>query len=256
MEPLSISVTVLTRNEEKNIEHCINSVIWANEIIVVDDYSQDSTRKIAQSLGAKVFRRHLGDDFSAQRNFGLSKVNSEWVLFVDADERVSDALASEIENLKLKISEACSFGIENSHNGFYIKRIDFIWGSQLRHGDIWHLRLAKKSAGLWISKVHEKWKVKGKVGNLRFPLYHYPHPTIHEFVEDLDFYTTLRAKELYDMRVKSSLLKIILFPKIKFLQNYLLNLGLLDGTAGFVHAVLMSFHSFLAWSKLWLMRKS
>ncbi|MDO8503143.1 MAG: glycosyltransferase family 2 protein [bacterium] len=246
-----VTAIVLTKNEEKNIAKCLAGLRFCNEVIVVDEYSTDRTGEIARRYGARVFQRHLKSDFAAQRNFGLEKSRGDWVLFVDADERVSAALAAEIKDRVEKNKS-------NGTNGFYIKRRDFVWGRELKHGEsgtVKLLRLAKKNASLWKRAVHETWDVQGKTQTLENPLTHYPHQTLREFLFDVDWYSTLHARALYEEGVKSNLAKIIIWPVGKFKYGWILKLGFLDGTQGFVVAAMMSLHSFLAWSKLWLLQK-
>ena len=243
---MRISAIVLAKNEEKNIKECLKSVAFCDEVLVIDDNSQDSTREIAKEMGAKVFVHALKGNFSAQRNFALEKARGEWVLFIDADERVSEALASEIFNFQFSIS---------NFNGFYLKRKDVMWGRELRHGEVGNvrlLRLARKGSGTWKRRVHEYWDVKGKIEELKNPLFHYPHQTLSEFIQDIDFYSTLHAQQKKDDNEHSSIVKIILWPAAKFARNWIIRGGFLDGIQGLVHASLMSFHSFLSWSKLWL----
>lgn len=241
-----ISAVVLTKNEEKNIEDCLNSLEWCDEIIVIDDQSADKTVELAKHLGAKVFAQPLGNDFASQRNFGLKKASHKWVLFIDADERISGSLRNEIlTHLSSKT---------NSSNGFYFKRIDVMWGRQLRYGEtgnIQLLRLAKKNAGKWEGKIHERWNITGKTTILENPLMHYPHPTIREFLEDINFYTTIRAQELFEKKVRVHFLDIVLYSKGKFFMNYILKQGFRDGIPGIIGAIMMSFHSFLVRAKLW-----
>lgn len=246
-----ISAVVLTKNEEKNIVDCLETLTWCDEILVIDDNSEDRTLEIAQKMGAKVFVHSLSEDFSKQRNFGLSKAKGEWVLFVDADERVLPELAREI---KYQIANSKN----KDMNGFYIKRRDFMWGRELKHGETGNiklLRLARKDAGRWEGMVHEQWRVNGKVGVLNNPLLHYPHQAITEFLREINFYTTLRAKELHKRGVKVQWQDIILYSKAKFIYNYFIKMGFLDGLPGLVFALLMSFHSFLVRGKLWLLWK-
>ena len=250
-----LSVVILTKNEEKNILDCIESVLWADEIIIVDDKSEDRTIEVVKSLSnrkIKSYSKALNEDFSSQRNYALSKTTKEWVLFLDADERVTNELREEI-NL-LIISEKN----KPKYNGFYIQRKDVIFGKMLKYGEtgkIKLLRLARKKAGVWYGKVHEQWQVDGKVSELEHSLIHYPHQTIDEFLKEINFYTSLRAKELYQKGVKASFFDIVIYPKAKFILNYFINLGFLDGIEGFVFAIFMSFHSFLVRGKLWLLWK-
>lgn len=244
----NISAIILTKNEEADIKDCLESLRWCDELIVIDDNSTDETVEIAKKLGAKIYIRSL-DDFSAQRNFGILKANGKWILFVDADERIPGALAFEISNVIHNWTDR----IENEYKGFCIPRIDILWGKKLRYGDsrINLLRLARNDVGKWDGIVHEKLKISGKVGVLKNPIIHYPHQTITKFLKEINLYTTLRAEELYSKKIKTNMLLIILFPLSKLILNYFFKKGFLDGMPGLIHALLMSFHSFLARGKLW-----
>ncbi len=250
-----ISVVILTKNEEKNIIDCLESIAWVDEIIIVDDYSFDRTIELSESLKNKkinIYKRNLDDNFSEQRNFGLSKAKGDWVLFLDADERVPEALVSEIFNFY----PPAGGSIFNSYDGFYVKRRDFMWGKELKYGETGNiklLRLAKKGTGVWEGKVHEKWIIKGKVGELRNPIFHYPHPAITDFLKEINSYTSIRAKELFDKRVKVYTWQIIFNPIAKFTLNFFVRQGFRDGLQGLVFAIFMSFHSFLVKGKLWLL---
>lgn len=245
-----ISAVVLTKNEEKNIAECLRSLAFCDEIIVIDDASNDKTVRIARGLGAKIFVRGLEGDFSSQRNFALKKASGRWVFFVDADERITDRLREEILKEIKKV--------DNPYSGYFVKRQDFLWGKKLRFGEtssLKFLRLARKSAGGFKRRVHEYWNVVGRTKTLENPLVHHPHQTLREFIADINFQSTLHARANCEEGKKSTLLKIIFLPKLKFLRNYFLRLGFLDGERGFLLALLMSFHSFLAWSKLWVAQR-
>ena len=249
---MKISAVVLTNNEEKNIIDCLEMLIFCDEIVIIDDNSAVRTIELVGQFkkdypNISIYKKSLESDFSAQRQFGIDKTKNDWILFIDADERVTPKLASEIKDT---LDENIDFG------GFLIPRIDFMWGRQLMHGDtgkIKLLRLFNKSKGNLKGKVHETWETKSMVGKLINPIYHYPHPTINEFLKEINFYSDLRARELFDQGKKSGFLSIILYTKGKFIKNYFIKRGFLDGTAGFVHAILMSFHSFLVRGKLWLL---
>ena len=252
---MRISAVVLTKNEEKNIEECIESLKWCDEIIVIDDFSKDKTVDIAHKLGAKVYQRKLDSDFASQRNFGLEKARGEWVLFIDADERVSKGLREDIEDV-LKYQDNYK---TRDVSGFYIYRVDQMWGRKLYRGEAGlskYIRLGKKTSGKWKRRVHEVWDVKGKIHpHGLYQIDHYPHPTLREFIADIERYSTIHAEENYKEGKRSNLFKIIWYPKLKFFQNYFLKLGFLDGPEGFMVAMLMSFHSYLAWSKLWVLQR-
>ena len=248
---MMISAVVLSHNDEKTIIACLESLSWCDEIIVIDDFSIDKTIDIAKKLGARVYQRHLDNDFASQRNFGLSKAKGEWVLFVDSDEVVMESLQNEIkESIQ---STKC--------NGFYLKRRDFIFGRYLRHGEtnrVRLLRLAKKEAGDWVRPVHEVWSPYAKasgdknvIGELNEPLEHFPHQNVAQFLEEINRYSTLNARYLFTQKIGVTWWQVVGYPVGKFFLNYFFYLGFLDGTAGAMIAIFMSFHSFLVRAKLW-----
>lgn len=244
---MKISAVILSRNEEKNIERAIRSISFCDEVLVIDDFSQDATCELAKKLNATIVERKLDNDFAAQRNFALSKARNEWVLFIDADEEVTDELKREILSLTDRAS------------GYYIKRRDFFWGQKLRYGETMRaankgiLRLVNKNAGSWKGKVHEEFVAGSSSlieGTLNGYLNHYPHPTVAKFIAEINHYSTLRAHELKAMGKTGSILEILFLPFFKFLYTYFLLRGFLDGPAGFAYSFLMSFHSFLVRAKL------
>ncbi len=250
---MKLSAVVLTKNEEKNIERCLKSLDFCDEIIIVDDYSTDKTIEIINNVWNKNFcsvhKRKLNNDFAAQRNFGLNKTSNEWILFVDADEEVSEELKKEIVSL--------FHGFIVKENTFRIKRRDYFWNQELKFGEIKKVRnqgivrLVKKNSGTWMGTVHEVFHTANEVGQLNGYLNHYPHPTLKEFINDINYYSSIRAEELFNRQTKTNIFKIIFFPFGKFIYNYFLNFGFLDGPAGFTYAFMMSFHSFLVKSKLY-----
>ncbi len=245
-----ITAIILTKNEEQNIVDCLEALAFCSERIVIDDNSTDRTRELARLNGATVVKHALDLDFSGQRNFSLSLAREGWVLFVDADERVTPELAEEIK-------EAVS--LNSDYVGFFIHRVDKMFGKELRYGDVHNLkilRLAKKESGRWEGKVHERWYVNGRTGTLENPINHEPHKNIKEFLKEINFYTTLRAKELYEKKSNASFFSIILYPKGKFFYTFFIKRGFLDGTAGLVLSLMMTFHSFLVRGKLYLLSKS
>ncbi len=240
-----ISTIIIAKNEEKNIERALKSVSWCDEILVIDDDSTDKTEIIAKNNGAKIIQKSLENNFSKARNFALMQAEHEWVLFLDADEEVSKSLAFEIQNsLKTSLIDA-----------YEITRLDYLWGRQLKYGDARAvlLRLARKNTGVWKGAVHENWVINGKIGKLKNPLIHYPHPSVAEFLQDINTYTSIRAMELYNQGIKASFLSVLFHMKTKFYQNYIFRGGFRDGLPGLIHAMIMSFHAFLVRGKLWLL---
>ena len=253
---MSISTVILTKNEEKNIERALRSVEFCCEIIIIDDYSEDETIQRVKGEGLrvksfeekiKIFRRHLGGDFAGQRNYAMQQTKGEWILFVDADEIVSDELRNEIINVVHQNFQPVAY---------YLRRRDFFWRREMQFGEtkktkeIGIIRLVKKNSGKWAGKVHEEFKPNGSVGRLSGFLDHYPHQTIKEFLQEVNYYSSVRAKELFDRGKKTNIFEILCFPLAKFVLTYFIMLGFLDGPAGFTYAFFMSFHSFLVRTKL------
>ena len=247
---MQLSAVIITKNEEGNIKRCIKGVSFCDEIIVIDDNSSDETTKIAKNLGAEVYQRSMGDSFSKQRNYALSKAVGKWVLFVDADEVVSEGLRAEI--IQAANNPLTDF------SGYYLKRQDVIWGKKLKHGESGKkklLRLAKGDAGKFRREVHEYWDIKGKTKTFNNILTHYPHINLRDFIKNINHFSSLHARSNLKEGKRSNLVKVIIWPPGKFFYNYFIKFGILDGVAGFVVAAMMSFHSYLSWSKLWILQK-
>lgn len=239
-----LSGVILTRNEGSKIRKTIKSLSFCDEVVVVDDYSDDSTDKIAVASGAIVFRRHLNNDFASQRNFAMKKCKHDWLLFVDADEFVPIGLAKEIKHT-----------LENStHQGYFLVRKEIFMGKLMQGGE-WGagyiLRLGKKDAGRWKLKIHEQWEIKGSKGFLYSPLLHYPSNSIDLLISKINKYTNIHALENERLGKNADVIKLFIWPILKFFVTYFCKRGYRDGVHGFVYGVLMSFHSYLAWSKQW-----
>lgn len=241
---------VIAKNEEENIKECLESISFCDELLVIDDCSVDKTVLCAKNAGAKVYKRKMEMGYADQRNFALNKASNDWVLFVDADERVSESLKNEI----IRVVNG-----NDKISGFYVKRQDVFFGRKMKYGEFGNtklLRLGKKTAGKWVRAVHEVWEINGKIEELENPLNHESRKDLHALLDKINIYTNLHAQSNYDEGKRSNRLKIIYFPLLKFISNYFLKLGFLDGAQGMVTTLLMSFHSYLSWSKLWLYQKN
>lgn len=240
-----ISAIILVHNQKEALKNAIKSVSFCDEIIVIDDNSTDASKEVAQKLGANVLSHSLDNDFAAQRNFALSQVNHEWVLFVDADEIVSETLKKEI------ISTIRQHPTEN---GFYLRRNDVFLGKTLTHGETAHvhfLRLGRKNKGKWQRPVHEFWSIEGSVGSLSQPLLHHPHASIQSFLDKINYYTEIEAKYRKAQGKKSNVLEMIIWPIGKFIDNFFLKEGIYDGYQGLIMAIMMSLHSLIVRVKLY-----
>jgi len=250
---MKISAVVLTKNEEKNIEKCLKSLQFCNEIIVVDDFSNDNTKEIVKKFKSlkviKIIEKNLNGDFASQRNFGISKASFDWVLLVDADEEVSEELNKEIISI---------FKGKLKSDAYYLNRRDYFWGHEMKYGEVVDvrnrgiIRLIKKGTGKFLGNVHEVYYTSRNAGHLKNYINHFPHQTLTEFIDTINIYSSLRAQELFDAGKTTNVFDILFTPLIKFKVNYFLKLGFLDGVPGFVYAFLMSFHSFLVRGKLYL----
>ncbi len=174
-------------------------------------------------------------DFAAERNYLIKKSKNEWLLFLDSDEKVSDELEAEINNTKYQKSNI---------SGYYIKRKNYFLGDCVGNDKI--LRLVKKGAGEWYRGVHEVYRLKtGQAGNLKGPIIHYTADNLHVYINKIKVYTLMHAIENLKEDKKSNLLKIIFYPIAKFILTFLKSKNV-------VFSIMQSFHSFLAWSELWL----
>jgi len=249
---MKLSVVILTKNEQENIEKALKSVLFADEIIIIDDNSIDETLDIAKKYTSNIIKKSVSGNFSNQRNYGIQKSKGEWILFLDADEEVTYELKNEIQLfLKSEMNYSC----------VYIKRRDYWWGKELKYGEVQKvyknglIRLIKRNSGKWEGLVHEKYLFDGLSLKLNSFIKHYPHPTIRQFIEDINFYSNMRAIELKDNNKKTNVFDISFTPLFKFIDNYFFKLGFLDGVQGFVYSFLMSFHSFLVRAKLYRLNK-
>lgn len=238
-----LTVTIITLNEEKNLQRCLDSVKnIANEIVLVDSGSSDNTLKIAKEYGCKIFDKKFVD-YEDQKNFAADKAAYEWIFSIDADEIVTKELCGEIK-------KAIDSG---EYDGYLIGRRNFILGGEIKHTR-WspdeHIWLWKKEKGIWKGEIHEEVVVDGKVGKLRNKKIHYQDTTISEFINSNNKYSTMRAKQLKDENVKPSILRLFYEPLFEFVLRFIYKLGFLDGWRGLVLSVLMGYYQFQVWYKL------
>ena len=223
---MKLTTIILTKNEETNIERSIKSCLFADEVIIIDDFSNDKTTEIAKKNLAKIIQRKLNSNFSDQRNYAFEIAKGDWIFFLDADEEITPELKQEIE---LFIKNNSKYSVA------YIKRRDFWWGRELRYGEVRKvykqglIRLIKKNSGRWEGLVHEKFIYTGFSNRFKNYINHFPHPTIKDFINDINFYSTLRSEELNKIGRKTNIFDVSFTPLFKFIHNYLVKLGFLDG---------------------------
>lgn len=239
----NISTVILTKNEEKTIERSLKSVIaLSDDVIVVDCFSEDKTVEIARQYTDKVF---LNDwpGFSEQRKFGLSKTINDWILWIDADEEISPALAEEIRSLDF------------AADGYAIPILVNYLGRWIRHCG-WYpdykMRLFNKQKGQFNDvMVHESFSVQGKIQRLKAPIHHYSYRDISHHIEKMNNYTSLAALQMKQKGKKVSILSALGHSVSRFFKMYLLKLGCLDGKQGIIISVLGSYYVFLKYIKRW-----
>jgi glycosyltransferase involved in cell wall biosynthesis len=241
-----LTVTVITRNESANIDAALASVSWADEIIVIDAGSTDDTVAIARRYTPRVEVR-AWPGFSAQKNHAATLATHDWILSIDADERVTPALAAEIRSL---------LSSEPSARGYRVPRISHYLGRWIRGTD-WYpdyqLRLYDRRAGEWNGRrVHESVRLASdEPGRLTNALEHFPYRDISHHLSTIDRYTTLAAAQMHADGRTVSLAGVVLHPPFAFLRNYVLRGGFRDGGVGFIVSVLNSYYVFLKLAKAW-----
>jgi (heptosyl)LPS beta-1,4-glucosyltransferase len=247
---VKLTVTVITRNEAANIEGALESVRWADEIVVVDSHSVDETVPLAGRHAARIVT-HEWVGYSAQRNYAAEIASHDWILALDADERVPPALAAEIQRI---MREGSILG------GYRMPRVSYYLGRWIRGTD-WYpdyqLRLYDRRVGRFNGKrVHESVELKyGRPGTLEHDLQHFPYRDISDHVTSIDHYTTLAAEEWFAEGRRTNPLEAAVHPPAAFLRNYVFRRGFRDGTAGFLISILNSYYVFLKILKLWELQR-
>jgi len=293
---IKLSVTLATFNEEENLGRCLDSVkTIADEIIIVDGSSTDSTRTIAKKFGAKITKTSNKPIFHINKQQAVDQARGEWILALDADEEVSKNLATEIKKIiemteeeirlrKVKASETDQkkWQLFERHQNllakrdgafnqsaketvaFFIPRVNVFLGHQMRHTGVYPdgvIRLFKKDKASFPAKsVHEQIQVEGRVDWLTHDLLHYDSPTFEKYLKRANRYTDLTAQELNSQQVSinlwNSLYYLIVKPKLIFLSLFVRHKGFLDGFAGFVFSLMSGIHWAVAYMKYWEIKKS
>jgi glycosyltransferase involved in cell wall biosynthesis len=249
---LSLSIVIITLNEERNIGRCLQSIRFSRklfprqEVIVVDAQSSDPTASIARKLGAKVYLRPW-KGYSDQKNWALAKCKGDWFLSLDADEELTPQLIKEIEAKILETPE----GID----GYFIKRRAFFLGKWIRHCGWWpdaQLRLIKRGTGKFTDElVHEGLEVKGKTLQFDEPMNHYTYDSIRQYIEKMNRYSDLALFDLKPKKKKFWQFYVLIAPFLTFIRMYISRKGFLDGWHGLVVCGLSTFHDFCKYAKLW-----
>ena len=227
-----LSACIITHNEADRIEACLRSLAFCDELVVVDSHSSDDTRARAASLGARVIERDW-PGYRTQKQFAIEAAANDWVLCLDADERVSADLRREIEALRAAGFPGCA--------GWSVPRITDYFGRFLRHGNAYPDRLVRlfdRRRGGWVGEeIHENTRVSGTVGRLRGHLEHYSYRSLSDHQQKMQRYALLMAHALYRRGRRCGPGKVLLNAQWRFLRGYFLRLGFLDGWRGLVFAL-------------------
>jgi len=241
-----LSVVISAFNEEKKIEDCLKSASFADEIIFIDNSSTDQTLKIAKKYTSRIFIRPNNPMLNVNKNFGFSKAKNEWILSLDADERVSPKLREEVKSIINK---------DQSSDGYWIPRKNIIFGKWIKHTG-WYpdyqLRLFKKGKGKFEEKhVHEMIKLDGESEKLESPIIHYNYENISQFLQKTLLYAANEADQLIEKGYIFSWQDSIRFPAKEFVSRFFAREGYKDGLWGLVLSLLMAFYHLIVFVNIW-----
>lgn len=248
---MKLSAVIIALNEEDRIEDALKSCLdTADEIVVVDSYSTDKTVEIAKKYGAKIFQKEFVD-YGSQKNFALQKATYEWVLNLDADERISERLKEEIIKLK-----------KEKHikpDGFLINRKTSYLGRWIKHSG-WYpdrkLRLFKKEKSRWQGRIHERLLLDGETARLAGDILHYTYRDMNDHIKRLNRYSRMQAQDIVKNKKNCLYLRSLLLPPITFLRFYVWKAGFLDGFPGLIIALVSSWATAMKYLKAIEIRKN
>jgi len=247
---MDISVCMITFNNARTVGNALKSVVpWASEIIVVDSLSTDDTPEIVKKY-TKNFEQRPWPGHSHQYNYCISKAKNEWVIFIDADEEIPPELATEIQE---RIEKD-----QGSYDGYIIHRRTFYLGRWIMHGGWvpdYEIRLFKKSKGAFVGGLHANVKVKGKVGELKNFYSHYNYRDIADQIETINKYSKIAATDMLKKGRRFLWIDLIFRPPFRFIKEYIVKRGFMDGMPGFVIAISTMYYVFTKYAKLWELEK-
>ncbi len=244
-EKIPVSVYVLTSNNGRTIEQCLKSVAWAEELIIVDSFSQDGTFEISQHYTDKVYQKKW-EGHRAQYQYAADLATREWIMFVDADEEVPLELVEEIRSV---LGQG-----DPPFDGFFVYRRTYYLGKWIRYGG-WNpdgeIRLYRREKGRWEGGLHAKVAVDGNVGFLKKQYLHYTYGNISDQIQTIDKYSQIAAEDLARSGKAFSLFRLFFHPPFRFIKEYLFKSGFRDGLPGLIIIVSTMFYVFIKYAKLW-----
>ena len=243
-----ITAIIPTLNEETHIKEAIESVKFADEIIVIDSYSTDKTIEIASNYNVKIIKREF-DDFSSQKNFAINQAKHSWIYVLDADERVTTEVEKEILEA-VKNPKDCV--------GFYVRRTFYFCGKKVNYSGFQRdkvIRLFLKEHCKYTGLVHERIITKGELGFFKHKIDHFSYKNYDHYISKMNHYAAIRASELHKKGSKVNIYHVMIKPAARFFIHYILRLGFLDGFTGFLVAKTQAYGVLTRYIKLWLLNK-
>jgi len=246
MERRKLSVYVMTYNEEAKIRDCLESVTWADEIVILDSFSTDRTVPICENYTDKIFQQEFVG-FGKLRNIAIEHCANDWILSVDADERVTLELREEILKKLAEAPDADAYFIPRKSHflKYWVRHCG--WYPDYRQPQFFHKHKMKYREQL----VHESFDVSGKVGHLREHVIQYPFLSLDQFLKKMDRYSTLRAQDMMSQGASFHISQVIVHPLAMFWRMYFQKLGFLDGKVGLILSLLYAYYTMLKYAKLW-----
>jgi glycosyltransferase involved in cell wall biosynthesis len=245
-----LSAVIITLDAEHQLEACLESLHFVDEIVIVDAGSRDNTKQLAERFGAR-FESHEWSGFGAQKHHAVKLASNDWVLCLDADERVPSQLAEKI----LAVLQA------PQTTAYEVARSNFFLGAYLRHGEgypDWSLRLFDRRGAQWSDDaVHEKVIAQGAIARIHgAALLHHSADDLNTYMEKQNRYTSLQAATLHSRGVPPSILRMLISPLLRFIKFYFIRAGFLDGRAGLIHISIGCFNSFIKYAKLFALKRT
>jgi len=252
---IKLSVSIIAKNEEKNLDRCLSSIIDVGEIIYVDCGSTDSSIEIAKKYTNKIFKREHTPNLNINKNFGFDKASGEWILSLDGDEEITPELFKEIKDVIYR---------DTQYSAFFIPRKNYYFGIWLKRGaqyPDYQLRLFKKEKGRFECRhIHERIKIDGKIGKLKNQMIHYTYDNISQYLSKFDRDSNFEARFLYEKGINvnffNSVRWLIIKPCTRFIRRYFFKLGILDGIVGLFAALSDAAGFIIRYFKLWEIYKN
>jgi glycosyltransferase involved in cell wall biosynthesis len=244
-QKVPVSVYVLTTNNRRTIERCLKSLSWAQELVIVDSFSQDGTYDICKQYTDRIFQR-TWTGHRDQYQYAADLTIQDWIMFVDADEEIPPELAEEI---RTELN-----GKGKDLDGYFAYRRTYYLGRWIRYGG-WYpdgeIRLYRRGKGRWEGGLHAKLAVAGKIGTLKNQYLHYTYRDISDQIQTIDRYSKTATEDMVDHAKPFRLTHLLFSPPFRFFKDYILKLGFLDGIPGLIIAVSTAYYTFIKYAKLW-----